>query len=89
MWLSTALRRAEAEGLAQGRYIVLGRCWMCHVAKPVRLGLLRPPKGVKLETEAQIARQAGAILLHVRLTHAMPPANLAMISESERAQIRT
>ncbi len=103
MWLSTApmfqaqeseeaqgaaLRFAQAEGFDQVHDIVLGRCSMCHAAEPAWEGLLWPPKGVRLETEAQIARQAKAIYLQAGLSHAMPPANLAMITEDERAQIR-
>ncbi|SNR49049.1 urate hydroxylase PuuD [Puniceibacterium sediminis] len=103
MWLSTApmfraeepevasgaaLRFAEAEGFPQVHDIVMGRCSMCHAAEPAWEGLLWPPKGVRLETEAQIARQAKEIYLQAGLGHAMPPANLSFISEEERAQIR-
>ena len=102
MWLSTApmfradepeeasgaaLRFAQAEGFEQVHSIVLGRCSMCHAAEPAWEGLYWPPKGVRLETEAQVARQARAIYLQAGLGHAMPPANLSFIEPSERAQI--
>ena len=102
MWLSTApmfraeepeeatgpaLRFAQAEGFDQVHDIILGRCSMCHAAEPAWDGLLWPPKGVRLETENQIARNAHAIYLQAGLGHAMPPANLSFIEPQERAAI--
>ncbi len=102
MWLSTApmfradepeeasgaaLRFAQAEGFGDVHDIVLGRCSMCHAAQPGWEGMHWPPKGVRLETEAQIARQARAIYLQAGLTHAMPPANLSYMEPAERAKI--
>jgi len=102
MWLSTApifmgdepeeatgpaLRFAEAEGFDEVHDIVLGRCSMCHAAEPAWDGLLWPPKGVRLETEAQIAKAAREIYLQAGISHAMPPANLSFIEDAERAKI--
>lgn len=102
MWLSTApmfraeepeeatgaaVRFVEAEGWEDVHQIVLGRCSMCHAAEPGWDGLHWAPKGIRLETEAQIARQARAIYLQAGLTHAMPPANLSFIEDEERATI--
>ncbi|MEM9639351.1 MAG: urate hydroxylase PuuD, partial [Pseudomonadota bacterium] len=102
MWLSTApmfragepetaegraLRFAQAEGFDAVQDIVLGRCSMCHAAEPVWKGLHWAPKGVRFETEYQIARQAREIYLHSGISHAMPPANLSYMEEAERAQI--
>ncbi len=102
MWLSTApmfradepeeasgaaLRFAQAEGFGEVHDIVLGRCSMCHGAEPAWEGMHWPPKGVRLETEAQIARQAREIYLQSGLTHAMPPANLSYMEPAERAKI--
>jgi len=67
--------------------IVLGRCSMCHSAEPFYEGILWPPKGVRLETEAQIARHAREIYLHAGISHAMPPANVSYMEEAERAKI--
>ncbi|MEQ5871956.1 urate hydroxylase PuuD [Sagittula sp. NFXS13] len=104
MWLSTAplfqteepeeaqgpaaLRFAQADGFEDVHDIVLGRCSMCHAAEPVYGNLLWPPKGVRLETEAQVARHARAIFLQAGVTHAMPPANLSWMEDDERAAIR-
>ena len=83
----SAARFAQADGFDEVQDIVLGRCSMCHSAEPVWEGMYWPPKGVRLETEAQIARQALAIYLQAGLTDAMPPANLTWIEEAERARI--
>ena len=82
-----AARFAAAEGFEEVNEIVLGRCAMCHSAEPSWEGLLWPPKGVRLETETQIARTARQIYLQAGLSHAMPPANLSFMEDDERAQI--
>jgi len=82
-----AARFAAAEGFEDVSNIVLGRCSMCHAAEPSWEGLLWPPKGVRLETEAQIARTARQIYLQAGLSHAMPPANLSFMEDDERAKI--
>ncbi len=102
MWLSTApmfraevsdqaqgaaVRFAQAEGFEDVHDIVLGRCSMCHATEPVWQGLHWPPKGVMLETEAQVAHHARAIYLQSGLSHAMPPANITWLEDDERAQI--
>ncbi len=102
VWLSTApqfgmaeaeeaqgasVRFVAAEGFDEVQDIVLGRCSMCHAAEPVWDGLHWPPKGVRLETEAQIARQAREIYLQSAVSHAMPPANVSWMEEGERAKI--
>ncbi|MCG6902524.1 MAG: urate hydroxylase PuuD [Rhodobacter sp.] len=78
---------AEAEGFEQVTDIVLGRCSMCHAAEPAWDGMLWPPKGVRLETPAQIAAQARLIYLQAGLSTAMPPANVSWIEPGERAAI--
>ncbi len=82
-----ALRFAEAEGFDRVQDIVLGRCSMCHAEEPAWEGLHWAPKGVRLETEHQIASAAREIYLQSGLTHAMPPANLTYMQAEERAEI--
>jgi uncharacterized membrane protein len=82
-----ALRLASAEGFEEVVGIVQGRCAMCHAAEPGWEGMYWPPKGVVLETEAQIAHEARRIYLQAGLTHAMPPANLSYMEPEERAKI--
>ncbi|MEE9388301.1 MAG: urate hydroxylase PuuD [Paracoccaceae bacterium] len=102
-WLSTApMFHDENDGVAMGlgeaRFvaapgfeevhdIILGRCSMCHSSEPAWDGMMWPPKGVRLETEAQIARLARDIYLQAGLSNAMPPANLSFIEPVERAKI--
>lgn len=102
MWLSTApmfqadkseeaqaglVQFAQAEGWEEVHDIILGRCSMCHAEEPFYEGILWAPKGVRLDTEAQIVRNARAVYLQAGLSHAMPPANLSYIEEEERAAI--
>ena len=81
------LRFAQAEGFEDAYDIVMGRCSMCHAAEPGWDGLRHAPKGIRLETEAQIARHAREIYLQAGISHAMPPANLSFIEPEERAKI--
>jgi uncharacterized membrane protein len=60
---------------------------MCHAAEPFWDGILWAPKGVRLETEADVAGHARAIYLQAGVTHAMPPGNLTWIAPEERAAI--
>ena len=82
-----ALRFAQADGFDEVHDIVMGRCSMCHASEPAWEGLHWAPKGVRLETEHQIALAAKQIYLQAGLTHAMPPANLSFMQPQERAKI--
>ncbi len=82
-----ALRLANAAGFDDVVGIVQGRCAMCHAAEPGWEGLHWPPKGVVLETEAQIAHEARRIYLQSGVSHAMPPGNLSYMEPEERAAI--
>ncbi len=61
------------------------RCSMCHAAEPVYEGILRPPKGVMLETDAEIAAHAREIYIQAGRSHAMPPGNITDMTGEERA----
>ena len=80
-------RFASAAGIENVESIVLGRCSMCHAAEPAYEGIHWAPKGVRLETRADIAVNARAIYVQAGLTHAMPPANVSYIEDAERAAI--
>ena len=82
-----ALSYASAPGFDEVVLIVQGRCSMCHAAEPAWEGMYWPPKGVVLETGAQIAHEARRIYLQAGLTHAMPPGNLSYMEEEERRAI--
>ncbi len=83
-----ALTYASAAGFEDVVSIVQGRCSMCHAAEPGYEGIYWPPKGVVLETPAQIASEAKRIYTQSGLTHAMPPANLSYMEDPERDTIR-
>ncbi|MCU0855642.1 MAG: urate hydroxylase PuuD [Rhodobacteraceae bacterium] len=78
---------AEAEGFEDVHSIVLGRCSMCHAREPNWEGLRWAPKGVYLELEQDIAREARAIYLQSGASHAMPPGNRTWMEPEERAAI--
>ena len=69
---------------AEAELVVLSRCSMCHAREPVWAGTYWAPKGVLLETPGDIARQAREIYLQAGVSHAMPPANITLITEEDR-----
>ncbi|MBV7409263.1 urate hydroxylase PuuD [Maritimibacter sp. DP1N21-5] len=81
-------RFASAEGFSEVTDIVMGRCSMCHAREPGWEGMVSPPKGVILETPADIAHWAHRIYQQAGLTDAMPPANVSWMEPAERAAIR-
>jgi uncharacterized membrane protein len=81
------LQFASAPGFAEVEEIVLSRCSMCHAAEPAWDGIGWAPKGVVLETPADLARHAREIFLQSGVSHAMPPANLTWMEQSERNTI--
>ncbi len=78
---------ADAQGFETVRDTVQGRCSMCHSREPVWDGIVAPPKGVLLETDADIAGQAREIYLQAGRSNAMPPANVTFLEPQERQQI--
>lgn len=80
-------RFASAEGFEDAYDIVISGCSMCHAREPVWAGIRWAPKGVYLETEADVARQARVIYLQAGVSHAMPPPNMTFIDEADRAAL--
>ena len=80
-------RFADAEGFEDASQAVSGRCSMCHAREPVWDGIRTAPKGVLLETPADIARAAHQIYVQAGLTDAMPPANITGMEDVERDAI--
>ncbi|AKS44972.1 Uncharacterized membrane protein [Octadecabacter temperatus] len=79
---------AQADGFEDAHDIVMGRCSMCHSRDPFYSdSMLWAPKGVLLDTPADIARNARAIYIQAGVSHAMPPANVTMMSNEDRAAI--
>ena len=83
-----AARFAAAPGFAEATSIVRGNCAMCHAREPAWDGIRWAPKGVLLETEADIAAHARAIYLQAGASHAMPPPVIGTITEGDRAALR-
>ena len=75
---------AQSAHFEDVRDVVLGRCSMCHAQEPFYEGVRWPPKGVMLETDAQIISQAHVIVTQSALSHAMPPANVSYMDAEER-----
>jgi uncharacterized membrane protein len=69
------------------RAVVAERCSGCHAERPTFAGITAPPKGVMLETEAQIRDQATLIAQQSVTTRVMPPGNLTGMTDEERALI--
>ena len=67
--------------------IILTRCSMCHAKEPAWSGLAVPPKGILLESPAQIVQAAEAIRMQAVLTPAMPPNNITEMTVKERRTI--
>ncbi|MBW4709988.1 urate hydroxylase PuuD [Roseobacter sp. YSTF-M11] len=80
-------RYADAAGFEEVQDIVLGRCSMCHAREPVWEGMHWAPKGVHLETSADIARAAREIYMQSGVSHAMPPANITGLPAEDRIRI--
>ena len=78
---------ASAEGFEDAYFAVVGNCAMCHAREPSWDGLHWAPKGVILETQADVARHAEQIYLQAGRTHAMPPPNAFEMGDEDRASI--
>lgn len=78
---------AAADGFGEVQDIVLGRCSMCHARETFYDGIRSAPKGVHLETPADIVAHARDIYLQAGVTRAMPPANVTYIAPEEREAI--
>ena len=95
VWLPTypphPSKRNEASQAAADfeavREIVEVRCALCHAAEPGWEGMATAPKGVHLESDGDIRRQARDIYLQAARSHAMPPGNITDISALERRQL--
>ena len=81
------LAYASAAGFDEVHDIVTGRCSMCHAREPVWEGIRWAPKGVLLETEADVAREAKQIYLQAGVSHAMPPGNITDMPEEDRIKV--
>ena len=84
---ASELKFAETTHFEDVMNVVPGRCAMCHAREPYYDGIARAPKGILLETEADVAAAASQIYLQAGVTHAMPPANVTYMEPEERKLI--
>ncbi len=80
---------ASAEGFDDAYNTVLGNCSMCHAREPFWDGIRWAPKGVYLETQADVAKHATQIYLHAGVSHAMPPPNAIQMDDDARETLIT
>ena len=72
---------------AEVQRIVVDRCVSCHAQRPRHDGFAVAPKGLLLETPAQIVANAHKINEQTVLTRAMPIGNLTQMTDAERATL--
>lgn len=83
-WDPRRVELSEGVTIEDVQKVVAARCTACHAAKPTFDGITEAPKGVMLETPAQIRRFASLINQQAVRTEAMPPGNATEITPEER-----
>ena len=78
---------ASAVSITRVQQIVGARCLSCHAERPLQPGVAVPPKGLVLETPAQIEAAKALIVQQVVVTKYMPLGNITQITDAERAEI--
>lgn len=81
----STLSGVDVPTAAQVETIVKTRCAQCHSAKPTQPGFVAPPKGLVLETSAQVRAQGPIIHAQTVATKTMPLGNLTGMTDDERA----
>ena len=64
--------------------LVIERCSSCHAREPLWEGLAFAPKGIHLETEAEVLKMANEIYWQSAAAWAMPPGNIIWLEDEER-----
>ncbi len=82
---TTAAATARPVGFNRVASVIHHRCAVCHAAKPAYAGFTAPPKGIMLQTPAEIRQHARQIYQQAVVTKVMPLGNLTHISNAERA----
>jgi uncharacterized membrane protein len=67
--------------------VITARCATCHAQRPTQPGFSVAPKGLLLDTAAQIAANAQKINEQAVVTRAMPIGNLTQMTDAERAML--
>jgi len=64
--------------------LVTTHCTGCHAAQPTTPGFSSPPKGVILETLADVEKYKQQIYAQSVASRAMPPGNMTQMTQEER-----
>jgi uncharacterized membrane protein len=72
--------------VARAQAILSERCMPCHATAPRFEGIAAAPKGVVLETPAQLAGHAANARAQL-MSRTMPPGNLTGLTDGERAEL--
>ena len=78
-------RSAASQIHRQSVELVIDRCSSCHARVPIWDGLAFAPKGIYLETEADVLRQVEAVYWQAAASRAMPPGHVIWVEDDERA----
>jgi uncharacterized membrane protein len=73
---------------AVARGIVELRCVACHAQKPANTMFAAAPGGVRLDTPAEIVKNAAKIQATAVATRSMPPGNSTRMTEEERTLLQ-
>ena len=77
----------EVPGATDILAIAQTRCATCHAARPTDADFKKAPKGVMLESVADLRKHSAKILKQTVLTKTMPIANRTKMTTEERAQM--
>jgi len=69
---------------AKANAVIQERCVPCHSASPTQPGVASAPKGIRLDTRAEIEAQAQAIEEQAVVLKAMPLGNVTKMTQAER-----
>ena len=67
--------------------LITENCSICHAAEPAWENMAFAPKGVVLETEADVMRYVDEIFWQSAASHAMPPGNVIWIDDEQRVML--
>lgn len=72
---------------ARALEIVATHCAMCHAVRPRHEGFTEAPKGIALETGADLRRHAASVHAQTVASNAMPLGNETEMTDRERAEL--
>lgn len=82
-----ATATAGTVGDAQAVAIATSRCSPCHAVRPTNPAFVEAPKGIHLQTVAELRQYAGQIEQQAVLSKAMPLGNATGMTDGERAEL--